>query len=572
VSNIRDIEPREHQVEILNQLNNLSPDEKNVTVQLLGGAGKTLLFFLFALIHQKGKKILFTAPKINLVWQTAQQYHAQVGVLQGSHAKNLDRDVIIGTIHTVISRGKSKKIDLNKFDFIFVDEAHEQKPRVKSLRELAPNATFIYLTATPVNAKGELLDFLSDRIIGDEFSPQYMIQKGYWCPTDYYTVGDLDTSNISINTTGEYNDKEITEAIKQSGVDIVKSSLPYINRKLPAVVVAQNIEMANALSKEFAKAGFRSLPIHSKTKASQLELIEGLKQGFLDMLVSVNMLKSGVDIPHLGTIILATKMASYPSYLQTYFRGCRSHPSKEKAVFIDVFNTIGNLGHPEDFKAKLPSPPAERKRKKCKKCKKGHMYLRDQDSNYRYYSCTNCDYTEKKEQSKEVLKCSCGWFGRNYKVKIEDKSVVAICPKCNKDIKQVDKLEAKEMILVQRENSETLSKMIEPALKKVDMRYVACMADDRQLAYLLKAKDIKDTKELEYIESRVIQWLNRQPNNLKELANLVEFSKTSYRYALELAEKITLNRVIRKLKNRKKQKPIVFLKSYAKYLEKVGQI
>ena len=576
MNSILNITPRDHQIELIRDI--INTDEKIITIKLLTGGGKTLLFYLLSLIHMQDKKFLFTTPQINLTHQTAQEQSHHVGILQGSISKDLHKRIVIATIHTVINRGiNTNKFNLKQFDFIIIDEAHQQKPKVQKLLDnLTTHQRVILLSATPYDSKkGTYLPYADNFILGIKYDWQYMRERNYLCPIDYHVTNTLETAGIKRNKEGDYNDKELTKAIKDSGIDIVNTSLQKINRALPTVVVAQNIEFADELAKQYKEEGFRVRAIHSKMEGdSQTELIEALKKDKLDMLVAVNMLKTGVDIKHLGNIVLATKLGSINDFIQTYGRGARVDPRKEKCIFIDIFNTLEEHGHPEEFEPKEEEEKKEKKKKAPKKCSCGSIEFETLFKKGLVVSkCVECGEEDEKPNNK-VLECpSCHWVGKSYTKRLNGQDINAHCPECNTFIKTVEQVLPRELILI-RASGERLQKELKVniTLSEEELKQLSVFGSEQQLEYVLNLKKRGVTPaSKKLVENRVQGFLRAIPHANKQIAHLLEYDKEAIDLAFNLIStnpNAHIGRVINKLKRRKKQKPLTYIKSYINFLSK----
>jgi excinuclease ABC subunit B len=88
-------------------------------------------------------------------------------------------------------------------------------------------------------------------------------------------------------------------------------------------------KMAESLSTYFADAGIKSCYMHSDVDTlARIELIRDLRQGVFDVLVGINLLREGLDIPEcqMVAILDADKegyLRSYTSLIQTMGRAAR---------------------------------------------------------------------------------------------------------------------------------------------------------------------------------------------------------------------------------------------------------
>jgi superfamily II DNA or RNA helicase len=556
----------------------------STTIQFVTGGGKTITFFSFAFDFLSSKSFLFLAPQINLAKQTAKQRHLEVGYIQGSSKRGLTKRVVIGTIQTVYNQGVLKdRFNINRFDYIFIDEAHKEEKKIKKLlSKLQPHQKVVFLTATPFNGKGEYKDYLSKNIIGSEFDYYYMIEKGYLVPLRIYQVGNLDTSNIKLNKDNEFNDKELYQAIKDSNIDIVQTSIKKIDRRFPTLVVAQNIKHAEELTEEYIQAGFRAKVIHSQMKDTKPDtLLKGLDRGDLDMLVSVKMLTTGIDIPKIGNLVLATKFGSIVEFIQFVGRGLRAFEGKTHCNLIDLFGTVELWGHPFDFK---PMPPKETKKRKsssnCPECKKGRMVtveVKESDEEIaKIKVCNECGFENVDIIAKDIIECSCGYKGTEYITKKDKHIIYKLCPMCGDVAGEIGKIAPRELVLMLGNIAHTKQEIIalnNDRVNTLDLIKFLKFADKEKLAFLLEAFGYLghnySQSSISKIEKRIKEFNSRFNEAHEKLIELLDFDIEAFNIMLETAQPI--HRLIARASQRKtrnlKSNPLKFAKSYANYLK-----
>jgi superfamily II DNA or RNA helicase len=577
---------REHQELIIKQLNKLDSLPK-ITVSLLTGAGKTVLFFSY--MHQPhtiNKRALFIVPQINLAQQTSK--NREVGYIQGKTVRGVNKRIVVANIHKLMLLLKANQIELNRFDYIFIDEAHKQEPRIKKLIERT-NKKVRFLTATPFDGNGYYKPYLMDRIIGEEFNFKYMISKGYLVPYRFYQVGDLDTSGISRNKDGEYNDKELYERIKNSNIDIVQTSLKKIDKRFPTLITAQNIAHAEELHKEFNKAGFKCGIIHSKVEEDKEWLLKALEDRYYDALISVKMLITGVDIPSIGNIVLATRFGSVAELWQQLGRGARVAPNKTHCNVIDLFGNIKEHGHPYDFKPQIPKKKEKRAKKfNCPECGSGNLKTyhteETQEEIHRFKKCSVCEFEDVEIIAKDTIKCNkCSFIGADYKLQKKGIYLWAVCPECNNNIEVVDTVLPKKLIqysslehvmfdiktINNRVGSLLNNSLLEEFLRVADAEHVAFIYD------VLSNYERYTPNSIKKIENRMKSYISSFSKQDKKILEELNGDKEAFRLAQECIKITGYSRVfarIRQIKSRKlKSKMTTNLKKYLTYLKNISQ-
>ena len=97
---------------------------------------------------------------------------------------------------------------------------------------------------------------------------------------------------------------EVRETGRQMA-DIEREIDLVIKRGDRALVTALTKKLAEEISDYFASKGIRSRYLHSEIKTlERTELIRQLRAGQFDVLVGINLLREGLDIPEIGFIAI----------------------------------------------------------------------------------------------------------------------------------------------------------------------------------------------------------------------------------------------------------------------------
>jgi superfamily II DNA or RNA helicase len=513
---------------------------KSFLVWLLTGAGKTILFYSIA-NHFKNKRFLFIAPQISLAWQTTEQ--GDTGILQGSTAKRLHKRIIIGTLLTVKNRVESRSLDLGDFDYVFFDEAHELPDIVGDLEDKAikKGCRVVKLSATPYDGNGVLLEHAKkSRIIGDQFDFDYMIENGTLCPVVIKRISSVDTTYVTKNANGEYNEKQLQKELSKSDIDVVETTLRNINKSLPTVIVSGSVKDADILYKEFKERGLRVEVLHSKAekkingkvlKGKNLTsyVVDKVRKLEVDIVCSVKMLTTGVDAPSIGNIVLATKIGARRTYIQTIGRGLRRFDGKNILNVIDLYGTIDEHGHPFTKFTPLLEKPVKKRTKKTCECgadvltayKEVDRFI---DDNFEVIirKCSECGEEDVNMKLIPAIECkNCEKMSRIGEIRKEYSKLLVQCEHCNNSIIYGEILPRKLIVLSDADRSRAI-KDIEHIIEskklssfKIAFSRFKSIARGKDLAYILDViGDVTNKysqKSIELLEKRIKERVENDP-------------------------------------------------------------
>lgn len=232
---------------------------------------------------------------------------------------------------------------------IIIDECHRSAGyNYRAIIKAHKNAWVLGLTATP-----ERLDK----------RPLFSGQKGRQKPVFEHRVmipGVLELAAmkppvvlIPDHYTSEFDLRGFGK-LKRKGWEIDKKDAeakltPLIGRmvdhykayKGQTIVFAISIAHAASIEAQFKAAGVSVAMAHSKMSEAH-DNIERFKSGALEVLVTVDMVSEGFDMPALANVILARPTLSRAKYIQMIGRVMRVAPGKKTAVVLDH---AGNFHH-----------------------------------------------------------------------------------------------------------------------------------------------------------------------------------------------------------------------------------
>ncbi len=372
------------------------------------GGGKTLTaaYWLAQNYLDKNKKILWIAHRHELLNQAKQTFHKKLAfadifkqrdsfkyrIVMGGHdrAVNIeqDDDIIFASKDSLNANlehlGKNwLKNDADEV-FLVIDEAHHATAKtyrrlIENLRGQCKNLNILGLTATPFRTaddeQGLLKKVFPDDIVY-KIDLRTLIRLGILSEpifeeveTKVDFVREFDEKQLEkikhfdINSLGRETIKTISENTFRNAkiVDL------YINNKGKygqTLVFALNQDNAIALNKLFCDKGVKSDYVLSAIKDEFLgitisdrenrEKIERFRQGETEVLINVNILTEGTDLPKVQSVFLARPTISTILMTQMIGRGLRGKEAGGTAKtyivsFIDNWQNKISWVNPEQL-------------------------------------------------------------------------------------------------------------------------------------------------------------------------------------------------------------------------------
>lgn len=244
-----------------------------------------------------------------------------------------------------------------------------------------PAAKLLGVTATACRTDGSGLGVESgglfdDLIIGP--SAAELIDQGFLVkPVVYAPPTDIDLTGIR-RRGGDYNATELASRVDRPTV--TGSAVEHYSRLSPgepAIAFCASIQHAMSVRESFRVAGFTSEVIHGKLDDfTRRSMIEGLAKGTIQVLVSVDLISEGTDIPVVSVGILLRPTQSMGLHLQQCGRILRTAPNKPRALILDHVGNCLRHGLPESNREWTLEGDVKKKQsdeetisvRQCKKC------------------------------------------------------------------------------------------------------------------------------------------------------------------------------------------------------------
>lgn len=221
---------------------------------------------------------------------------------------------------------------LSQVGFGVIDEGHHVLRENKWGRAVLmfPNARWMFPTAHAVRADnqglGRQADGFVDRLVLGPYGRQ-LINRGFL--TDYRLIcskADIDFDSLQVGPSGEFSQPKLRALTHTSNVivgDAVKLYAQYGWGKLGVTFVVDK-EEATKTRNAFHAAGLPTEIISDDTPiAVRGQIMRKFRARQVLMLISVDCLGEGVDVPAIEVVILARRTASWQLLCQQVGRGLR---------------------------------------------------------------------------------------------------------------------------------------------------------------------------------------------------------------------------------------------------------
>ena len=306
----------------------LAEGHKGVLIVSPPGSGKSIVIAEIArLTTEKGGNVLFFVNRKELVNQIKDSF-----VKQGVDLSNCT----IMTVGKVANRLEK----IPKPDLIIIDEAHHT--RAKSYEKIInyfKDVPLLGFTATPwrMNGKG-FNDLYSSLVEGPQV--EWLIEHHRLADYTYVSriLGKKDL--LKVSSTSDYTSRSMNQYIKSMNFGNMIKTYEEFAKDRKTIVYAPSIESAKLIVRKFKENGFNAVKVDSKThKAEREEILNNFKIGKTKIIVNVDLISEGFDVPDCSCVIMLRPTKSLVLYLQQAMRCMRYQPHK-KAIIIDH---VGNF-------------------------------------------------------------------------------------------------------------------------------------------------------------------------------------------------------------------------------------
>lgn len=319
---------RPYQCSSMSTLKSAYRKSKRVLFVLPTGGGKTAIFTSIA--QNSPKRVLILAHRKELIEQISERLEAPHGIIMSSVASDYTQRIQVGSVQSVV-----KRLQYINPEFIIIDEAHHAVAgQYEKIMAAFPDVFVLGVTATPCRLDGKGLAHAFDDMIEGP-SIKELIDMGYLCTAKVY-ASELDLAKIK-SVGGDYNRAELEERMLKTHItgDAVNTWRKYANEK-QTIVFCVSIKHATMVTNMFTLLGHKAEMISSHNSKEEREtVINNFKEKRTKLLVSVDIISEGFDVPSCEAIILLRPTKSLSLYMQQVGRGLRTFEGKQHAIILD---------------------------------------------------------------------------------------------------------------------------------------------------------------------------------------------------------------------------------------------
>lgn len=385
-----DVSLYDFQKDAISKLNEFATDGKHKSGLLVmpTGSGKTrtAVYFLLHDMVAQGYQVIWLTHRHMLIDQAAEQFKYMSSLISnanpkiktfnfmcasGNHgtikAASKKQNLMILSVQTATRNIDYIKKSLREKVIIVIDESHHSvaasyKRVVSAIRNRRSDALLLGLTATPIrytdNGTAALQALFEQNIIYS-IDMNTLITKEILAKPEFTTVEtDIDfepgitaEEARKIDRYGELPESVINRiAQSKRRNDIILEQ--YFKRDYgKTLIFALNIIHAQMLCDELKQRNVRCECVYSGKKDNDA-IINAFKENKIDVLINVNILSEGSDVPNVETVFLTRPTQSESLLVQMIGRGMRGKAAggteTVKIVdFTDKWSTFSHWLNPE---------------------------------------------------------------------------------------------------------------------------------------------------------------------------------------------------------------------------------
>ena len=348
--------PRPYQEEAIDAINSkiLYGEDKGLLL-MATGLGKTRVAagVIEQWLNDRPKdEILLIAPSLELVPQLESSLWPYLPkdvvthVLVGAEKPSFQGGVTVATVQSMLYR---RGEDRGRFGLVVVDEAHHAPADGyrQLLSDLAPRFV-LGMTATPWRGDERRLE----DIFGE---PAYTVsivhgmQLGYLARVDYRMMVDtIDWDWVRNNLKASLTIRELNRRLfipERDDALISKIRVHLEGMSDPrAVLFCRSIDHAESIMKRLRAEGFPVHAVHSRLdRFDTTKILRDFRSGDVPIIVAVDMLNEGIDIPDVNLIGFLRVTHSRRIFVQQLGRGLRLSPGKEEVLVLDFVSDVRRI-------------------------------------------------------------------------------------------------------------------------------------------------------------------------------------------------------------------------------------
>lgn len=359
---MKEIKLRDYQKSDIERIESAWTEYNSILYQLPTGGGKSVVLSKI-ISDRKDQKILVFAHKRRLLTQLKQHLlnvGVKAGLLIASTEENLDSNVVIVSIRTAVKDARLDKLLERDWDYVVIDEARNSRTNSydKVLKAIEANNLSIKklgCDATPYRKDRKRLDEHFEYMVCSTETTASLIEKGFLAKYKTYVapIGEIEKEVDEV--ANDFQQQQLSSYMRQAiHMNYVVEMYKQYGDNRQAIVFAVDKEHARSLKKVFVERGVKSVEqIDSSLSTEEIERItKSYEEKETQILINVEMLTEGVDLPDTGVIVGARPTKSLTLYLQMVGRGTRLKGDGSHLIVLDCCGwteSFGQLSSPKHW-------------------------------------------------------------------------------------------------------------------------------------------------------------------------------------------------------------------------------
>jgi superfamily II DNA or RNA helicase len=302
------------------------------------------------------RRMLFVVHRDILISQTIKTLEktgfspATIGVVAGRYKENRSALIQILSIQTAPRRS----LEWFDWEIAFFDEAHTTgwSRWALDLHHHHPDRQILYLTATPwrLSKKQSFTDIVKEENYIFAPLPVELIRRGRLVQPIYYKALEIKLTGVK-RQGGDYKVSDLS--VVCNNPDVISAGLKFWQRNYPGertIAFAVDVSHAENVTKMANEAGRKAVLVHGETPIHEREAhYANLRDHAIDMIVSVDCLSEGFDVPNIRCAWMLRPTLSKAKFYQQLGRAMRVSPGKENCIILDQSGNINRHSFVEEL-------------------------------------------------------------------------------------------------------------------------------------------------------------------------------------------------------------------------------
>ena len=355
-------DPRPYQEEAITSINDaILQGKRRGLVLMATGLGKTRVAAGVLeqwLLDHPGSQIMVLAPTLALVHQLEAAFWPYLPktvtthLLTGVEKPAYEGDIVVATEQSALNAADAMS---GRFGLVVVDEAHHAPADgYRALLDMIAPKFLLGMTATPWRG--------DERLLADVFGePTYSVsvvegmQRGYLARVDYrMLVDDINWEWVQEKLAGEVTIAELNRRLfvpERDEAAVTKIVDHMAQLTSPRVVIfCRSIQHAERMGLLLKARGVSTRVLHSRLgRVEATVALREFRDGTVPVLVSVDMLNEGIDVPEVNLVVFLRVTHSRRIFIQQLGRGLRTSPGKEVVQVLDFVSDIRRVAAAVDL-------------------------------------------------------------------------------------------------------------------------------------------------------------------------------------------------------------------------------